>query len=184
MKIISDNNHEELNLDPYMFFVDSYEDDRNSREELKRIINLTKSLSPIETVHICDVKYKSVEDVFDTETREEEEDDQIVTIKTTYRTLKYTDYNGVVTYGKREQYGVDKNYKKKELPKLKEESFKDKVSNYLLDVGHTYRSMVEVGKINKESGYSLSALEKMFLLVAGYNASKCEWEEKQKNKNK
>ena len=184
MKIISDNNHEELNLDPYMFFVDSYEDDRNSREELKRIINLTKSLSPIETVHICDVKYKSVEDVFDTETREEEEDDQIVTIKTTYRTLKYTDYNGVVTYGKREQYGVDKNYKKKELPKLKEESFKDKVSNYLLDVGHTYRSMVEVGKINKESGYSLSALEKMFLLVVGYNTSKYEWEEKQKNKNK
>lgn len=184
MKIISENNHEELNLEPHIFFLDSYEDDRNSREELKRIIFLTKSLSPIETVRICDVKYKSVEEVFDTETTEKEEDDKIVIIKTKYRTIKYTDYNGAVTYGKREEYSVDKNYKDKELPKIKEESFKDTVKNILLDAGHTYRAMVEVGKMNKESDYSLSTLEKMFLLAVGYNASKCEWEEKQKNKNK
>ena len=184
MEIISQINHEELNLEPKMFFLDSFENDRNSREELQRLFFIAKNISAIETIRKCDIRYKSVEDIFDTETTEKEEDNKIVTIKTTYITKKYTEYNGRVSYGKREQYSQEKNYKEKELPKIEKEKADSTLENVVMPFVHSYRSLVELGKYNKENGYSLSGFEKILFFLGATQASEREGKKFKKKKNK
>ena len=76
MKIISDNTHSKLFLGVPIFFLDSLEEDTNSKEELKRSIKFTKTLSPIELVrrvHKCNSQYKEIKEIIEGDTREEKE---------------------------------------------------------------------------------------------------------------
>ena len=49
---------------------------------------------------------------------------------------------------------------------------------------HSYRSLVELGKYNKENGYSLSGFEKILFFLGATQASEREWKEFKKKKNK
>ena len=186
MQIISQYNHEQLNLDPKVFFLDSFENDKNSREELQRLFFYTKSLSAIETIRKCDIRYKSIEPVFDTETKEGEENGKKVIIKTTYKTLRYTEHNGRITFGKREKYSQEIIPKDKVLPELKKEEICNTslLEKIVMPFIHSYRSLKTVAQMNKESGYSIPLDEKLVLLLIGQDVSEREWAELKKNRFK
>jgi predicted GTPase len=160
MKLISDTTNEQLFLGVPIFFVDSYENDNNSREELRRLIYFTKTLSPIEMIRKCDSKYKTIEDIFEVETSEEDEGDRKVIVEKKYKKKKFTDYSGNVTYGERILYSTDKQYKDKALKKLDEKN----IFQYIKDFGelcfHAYQGMKVANEINKEENYGLSQWEK------------------------
>ena len=174
MQIISFNTNSKLFLGAPVFFLDSYENDTNSQEELKRLINFTKTLPPIELVRRydrCNIKYQKIEDVFETETHEEKEGNRIVVIERKYKRPKFTDYNGNVTYGEKEFHSEIKNYKEKELPKLDEKKFGD----YLKDIAecgfHAYQGLRFAAEMNKENNYNLSTWEKFGYTLLGVIAS-------------
>lgn len=174
MQIIAFNTNSKLFLGAPVFFVDSYENDTNSKEELKRLINFTKTLPPIELVRRYDKfnsKYKKIEDVFESEFNEEKEGNRIVVIERKYKRQKFTDYNGNETYGERKFHSEIRNYKEKELPKMNEK----KISEYLKDFAesgfHAYQGLKFAAEMNKESDYTLSPWEKVGYTLLGIIAS-------------
>ena len=174
MQIISDNTNSDLFINPPIFFLDSYENDANSKEELKRLINFTKTLNPIELIRKYNKfssKYKKIEDVFEDETHEEKEGNRIVIVEKKYKRTKYTDYNGNVKYGEREFYSEIKNYKEKELPKLD----KNKISEYLKDIVqtgfHAYQGLKYANEMNKRQNYKLNTWEMIGYTMLGAIAS-------------
>ena len=172
MALISMITNEELNLNPYIFFVDSCEVDQNTKEEIQRLINLTKSIQPVELIRRCNSKYEYETKVYETETSEEKEGDKIIIVETKYMKKKYKDYNGNVTYGPREFHSSIRNEKEKELPKLDEK----KIGEYLKDfkevlkgVYHLYHGIQVAKEINKEENNSLSLADKIGItLLAAY----------------
>lgn len=112
MELISQTTNEELFLGPPVYYLDSYIDDNNSKEELNRLIAFAKTLKPIENIREnCDLKYKKVEDIIKVEENEMIEGDYIVTYIKKFCKKKYTDYNDNVSYGKEELLSTDKRYR-------------------------------------------------------------------------
>ena len=181
MKIISDNTHSKLFLGVPIFFLDSLEEDTNSKEELKRLIKFTKTLSPIELVrrtYKCNSQYKEIKEIIEGDTREEKEGNRIVVIETKYKRLQYTDYNGNVTYGEKQFYSEIRNYKEKELPKLDEKKFSDYVKDIAEAGFHGYQGLKFAAEMNRESNYTLSGWEKFGYLLLGSLASQNSYQNK------
>jgi GTP-binding protein EngB required for normal cell division len=164
MEIISSNTKEKLYLDVPLFFLDCSEGDKNSIEEVERLINFTKSLPSIKLIRNCNSKYKEIKDIFDTERSEEQDGDKIIIIEKTYKTEQYTDYNGKVSYGKREKYSEIRNMKDKELQKVE----KNGIANSIKSVINKGQELYEGAKAANEildqfesQGKSLSFWEKL-----------------------
>ena len=100
MKLISETTNEELFQAPPVYFMDSYVEDDNSKENLNQLIALTKSIKqPIEDIRQnCNVKYKKEEKLPVKKPRTQLEGDQIVTYEDIYEQIKYTDYNDNKTF--------------------------------------------------------------------------------------
>ena len=112
MELISQTTNEELFLGPPVYYLDSYIDDDNSKEELNRLFAFAKTLKPIENIREnCDLKYKKVEDIINVKESEKIEGDYIVTYIKKFCKKKYTDYNDNVSYGKEELLSTDKRYR-------------------------------------------------------------------------
>ena len=112
MELISQTTNEELFLGPPVYYLDSYIEDDNSKEELNRLIAFAKTLKPIENIREnCDLKYKKVEEEIKYEENEKVEGDYIVTYIKKFSIKKYTDYNDNVSYGKEELLNTDKRYR-------------------------------------------------------------------------
>jgi len=132
MKLISDTTGEELFLAPPVFFLDSYVEDDHSKASLARLMSFTKSLKPIEDIREnCNLKYKNSQDVFEVRRNEKIEGNSIVIYIDTFKRIKFTDYNGNVTFSDWELFSQDKIVKDlpvkevviyKEKEKKKEES--------------------------------------------------------------
>ena len=111
MKLIAQTTNEELFLSPPVFFLDSYgiEDDENSRNELNRLIFVTKTFKPIENIREnCNIKYKEEKEEFDTRQEQIVENDKIITYIKKFRRKKFVDYNNNISYGDWEQFSVDR----------------------------------------------------------------------------
>ena len=170
MQMISIINNEELNLDVKIFFVDSYAKDQNTEEEIKRLIYYAKTLPPIELIRRCNSKYKDESYIEEKEKHEEKDGDRIAIIETTYRIKKYTDYNGNITYGKREFYSRDKYYKDKELPKLDKNKMEEYIKgfkDFINDLHHTYQGIKFANEINKLENNKLNMAQKFGLALLG-----------------
>ena len=111
MELISQTTNEELFLGPPVYYLDSFIQDNNSKEEINRLIAFAKSLKPIEDIRKCDVKYKKEEDEHKTNTYDRVEGDYIYTYIEHLTRKKYTDYNGEVNHGEWKILKTDKRYK-------------------------------------------------------------------------
>ena len=171
MSIISFTNNEKQNFDPPVFFLDSYEQDEHSKNELTRLIQFIKILPPIELIRRCNSKYKDIIDIEETETHEEKEGDKIYVVEKKYKKRKYTDYNGNVTYGERTLFSENKKEKNKELPKKKEKEFSEYVKEFIDDCYHTYQGIKVANEINKAENYSLNMIEKIGIACLGAHIS-------------
>ena len=99
MKLISETTNEELFLGPPVYFLDSYVEDDNSKEEINQLIAFTKILEPIENIREkANIKYKSEEEQFEERIETKTEGDYIVTYTKKYKRMKNTDYNDNVTF--------------------------------------------------------------------------------------
>ena len=100
MKLISETTNEEEFKAPPVYFMDSYVEDDNSKENLYQLIALAKSIQqPIEDIRKdCNVKYKK-EDIETKEVpKKGEEGDELVTYLEKYQRTKKTDYNDNETF--------------------------------------------------------------------------------------
>ena len=81
MKLISETTNEEEFKAPPVYFMDSYVEDDNSKENLYQLIALAKSIQqPIEDIRKdCNVKYKKEEIETKENQKKEEEGDELVT---------------------------------------------------------------------------------------------------------
>lgn len=111
MELISQTTNEELFLGPPVYYLDSYIEDDNSKEELNRLIVFAKNLQPIEDIRECNLKYKKEEDEFKTNTYDRVEGDCIYTYTEKLTRKKYTDYNGEVKHSDWKILNTDKTYK-------------------------------------------------------------------------
>lgn len=111
MELISQTTNEELFLGPPVYYLDSYIEDDNSKEELNRLIAFAKNLQPIEDIRECNLKYKKEEDEFKTNTYDRVEGDYIYTYTEKLTRKKYTDYNGEVKHSEWKILNTDKTYK-------------------------------------------------------------------------
>ena len=95
MKLISDVTNEEEFKSPPVYFMDSYVEDDNSKENLFQLIALTKSIQqPIEDIrNNCNIRYMKEEPETDYRPKTVKEGDYIVYYKDRYQRTKYTDYN-------------------------------------------------------------------------------------------
>ena len=167
MQIISSNTNEKLFLGPPIFFLDSYANDSNSKDELKRLINFTKTLNSIELIRKCSYKYKEIKDIFEEEIHEEKDGNKTITVTTTYKITEFTDYNGNKSYSKREKYSEIKNEKEKELPKLDEKKFTDNVKDLIESGIHLYKGMQMTDELEKKYNLNLSKWERFGLDMLG-----------------
>ena len=173
MSIISAINGDTF-LNAPTFFLDSYEDDVNTKEEIKRLIMFTRTLPPIEIVRRTDnfnSKYKEIVDTFETETLEEKEGDRTVVIERKYKKKRYTDYNGNVTFGERVFFSEIKNFKEKVLPKIDEKRITEYIKDLLEGGFHIYQGMKFANEVNKEQNYSLNGWEKVAYALIGASIS-------------
>ena len=177
MKLISQTTNEEYFSGPPTFFLDSYpqDDDDNSKEELNRLIYFTKSLQPIEDIREnCNLKYKTVEDEYDTRKEDKIEDNKIVTYIKKYKRKKYIDYNNNTTFSDWELLSTDRKKKniseneidninnKKEEKKLNLNSMTESLSDIAILYGHIYagynfrdKKKEIAKKANKEYGLGI-----------------------------
>ena len=161
MKLISDTTHEKIFLGVPIFFVDSLENDKNSKEELKRLINFTKTfVKPIETICKSDWRYKETRNIFEYETTEEYEDDRKVIVKKTYKITEYIDYNGNVANVDRILYSTDKQYKDKALKELDLKDCFQTIKYCANNIKLSLDTLKFVNQMNKESNYELNFLDK------------------------
>ena len=98
MELISQTTNEELFLGPPVYYLDSYVEDDNSKNELNRLISFAKNLKPIEDIRQCKLQYKKEEEEFNTRTYDKVEGDYIVTYTESLKRVKRTDYNNKVTH--------------------------------------------------------------------------------------
>ena len=82
MKLISETTNEELFLGPPVYFLDSYVEDDNSKDEINQLLAFTKILEPIENIREkANIKYKSEVEKFEERIESKTEGDYIVTYK-------------------------------------------------------------------------------------------------------
>lgn len=170
MSLISIMTGEKINLEPYLFFVDCYEEDINTKEEIDRLIGLVKTLSPIGIINQCNSKNKKAEEVVETEIHEENEGGETVIVETKYIVIKYTDHKGKVSYGPRQYHSTIRTKKTKNLPKLDEKKLEEYLKgfgDFLKGCYHSYQGMKYANQINKEHGGKLNYLEKLGLALVG-----------------
>ena len=99
MQLISDTTNEDLFKAPPVYYLDSYIEDENSKEELNKLLAFAKSLKPIEDIRAnCDIKYLKTEEEIDQRYEDIVEGNYIVTYVKKYKRKKYTDYYKNVTY--------------------------------------------------------------------------------------
>ena len=111
MELISHTTNEQLFLGPPKYFLDSYIEDDNSKAELNRLIAFAKTLNPIEDIRECNIKHKKEEEEFEERNREQEEGNYIVTYRTKYSRIKYTDYDNNITYSDWKELNTEKSYR-------------------------------------------------------------------------
>ena len=180
MKVISDTTNRKIYLNVPVFFLDSYQEDWNSKEELRLLIDFAKTLPPIEIIRRCNSKYKLEEDVFETETHEEKEGNRIAVIEKKYKKKRYVDYNGQESFGPRELFSTHKTYKDKVMPKLEEKNLGQYLKDYIESGYHLYQGMKITNEMNKEQNYSMSAWEKIAYTLIGAAVSQNEFNAKYK----
>lgn len=100
MKLIHETTNEEELRGPPVYFMDSYVEDDNSKENLRQLISLTKSINqPIENIRQnCSLKFKKKETETETRTESVCTGDQIITYIKKYKRTKFIDYNNNETY--------------------------------------------------------------------------------------
>jgi hypothetical protein len=100
MQLISETTNEELFKGPPVYFMDSYVEDDNSKENLNQLIALTKSIKqPIEDIRQnCNLKFKKEEKQTEERNKSQVEGDQIVTYAYKYERIRYIDYNDKETF--------------------------------------------------------------------------------------
>ena len=174
MKLISMITNEKLYLDVPTFFVDSYEKDKNTEEELKRLIEFAKTLPPIELIRRCNSKYQDEHYIFETETREEKEGNKTVIVETKYKIKQYTDYNGNVTYGEREFHSEIRTDKEKVLPKLDEKKVDEYLKgfkDFINGCQNVYQGIKIANEINRLENNNLNLAEKIAIALLGSYSS-------------
>lgn len=167
MQIISMETKEKLYLDVPIFFLDSIRRDKNTNEELQRLICFAKSLPYIETIRECNNKYKEVRDEFEEVTNEVKEDGKIVVVTKTYRIRRFYDYNGKEAKVSRELYSVIKNDKEKELPKIDEKSVTPILAEFIKSMKVTYDVGNMILEMEDKRGKEFSRLERLGLFLLG-----------------
>ena len=100
MKLIHETTNEEELKGPPVYFMDSYVEDDNSKENLHQLISLAKSIKqPIEDIRKqCDIKYKKEEEQTEERTEQKIEGDVIVTYIKKFKRKKFIDYNNNETF--------------------------------------------------------------------------------------
>ena len=68
-------------------------------------------MNPIEDIRECNIKHKKEEEEFEERNREQEEGNYIVTYRTKYSRIKYTDYDNNITYSDWKELNTEKSYR-------------------------------------------------------------------------
>ena len=182
MKLISLENQEEVNLNPPIFFLDSKKKDKYSKIEIQRLIGWTRSLPPIQSINVCDIKYKRTETIFETKSIPKTKDGKEVIVEITYKITIGIRYDGIEETLDKKEWSKIVTYKDMQLPKLEKEDVDYESTGTWFDILHAMKAWNELKKIEKEQGYSYSFLEKMLFVIVGANVSKAESQEKFKYK--
>ena len=100
MKLIKETTNEEELKGPPVYFMDSYVEDDNSKENLHQLISLAKLIKqPIEDIRKqCDIKFKKEEEQTEERTEQKTEGDEIVTYIKKFKRKKFIDYNDKETF--------------------------------------------------------------------------------------
>ena len=110
MELISQTTNEKIFLGAPVYFIDSFVQDDNSKEELNRLMAFSKSLPPIKDIrHECKLGIqKELEPETEIRTEERIEGNQIVTYIKTYSRKRHLDYNNNVINGEWEYQKTEK----------------------------------------------------------------------------
>ena len=107
MNLIKENTNEEELLGPPVYFLDSYVEDDNSKENLFQLIAIAKSINqPIEDIRKnVSIKYKKEEEQHEERPIQRIEGDEIVTYVKKYKRTRFIDYNNNETFSNWEFIG-------------------------------------------------------------------------------
>ena len=120
MKIISHENNEEINLNPPIFFLDSKKKDKYSMTEIQRLIFFTRTLPLIQSINVCDSKFKKFETFFETKSIPKTINGKEAIVETTFKTIKGIGYDGREFSLGTTKFSERVSFKDMELPKMKE----------------------------------------------------------------
>ena len=150
--------------------------------EIQRLIGWTRSLPPIQSINVCDIKYKRTETIFETKSIPKTKDGKEVIVEITYKITIGIRYDGIEETLDKKEWSKIVTYKDMQLPKLEKEDVDYESTGTWFDILHAMKAWNELKKIEKEQGYSYSFLEKMLFVIVGANVSKAESQEKFKYK--
>ena len=139
MKLIHETTNEEELKEPPVYFLDSYVEDDNSKENLKQLISLAKNIEyPIEDIRKkCDIKYKKEEEQIEERTEQKIEGNEIVTYIKKFKRKRFIDYNNNETFSNWELINTRterKNIPVKEINIGEEDNIESKRYNDIINI--------------------------------------------------
>jgi len=158
MKLISETTNEEELKGPPVYFMDSYVEDDNSKENLQQLIALIKSIKqPIEDIRQnCNVKFKKEEKQTEERTKSIIEGDQIITYADTYERTKFIDYNNNETFSDWKYISSREtnrqNIPRKEPQERFDDDYNDKAYNDIIEKVKNKLDKTKIGQSRAGSG--------------------------------
>ena len=146
------------------FFVESNNEyDTNTKEEIKRLITLVRTIYPIEEINDrVNLKYKYKREIFIHEPPQEEmEGNRKVIVRRTYVQTEFTDHFGNKTYGEKKLFRTDIQDKEKDLKELPIDNNKNSNVKLADTINIHFQSMKFANYMNSESKKPLNMLQKM-----------------------
>ena len=129
--LIKDMTKKDLSFAPPVFFLDSYVEDNDSSEQVKRLRAVAKYLQPITNIRTnCDYMYLSKDEEFDRRTTEEVTHDKIITYVDIYRRYRLVNYEHEVDYTDWELFSKDTIIRDRPTNYIKQKKIDNKKQNY------------------------------------------------------
>lgn len=166
--LIKDMTKKDLSFAPPVFFLDSYVEDDDSKDQVERLIAVAQWLQPITNIRKnCNYMYLLVEEEFDRRTTEEVTPDKIITYVDIYRRLRCVNYEHEEDYTDWELFSKDKIIRNRSFNYIKQKKSDNKKQNYQklsleecieiafhLQAGWEYQSMKaeRAKELNKKHG--------------------------------
>ena len=162
MKLISETTNEELVKGPPVYFLDSYVEDDNSKEELNQLLVIAKNLDTIKDIREnCNIKFKKEDPQDEIRKEQKREGDYIVTYIKKYRRTQFTDYNNNISNSDWKLIDTDSEYEK--IPVQYSYIVRDKVSDNYNNNKKEFHNLSKEEQLNQQRLAGLGFMGGLYL---------------------